>query len=163
MRESVGYSVTINIVITFIVIVFAFLSAAVIYYKTNKASNILVETIQKYEGYNKKAKTEILRKLTNLGYGSHSIKCSAKMDTESAFIANNKATCTYVDPDKAKPENNIGYCVYKCVDQGIEDYYYYKIRINMMINIPVVGDMLDIPIYANTDRILDFEEAFKKN
>ena len=52
MKESIGYSVTINIVITFIVIIFAFLAAAVVYFKTNKASNIVVDTIQKYEGYN---------------------------------------------------------------------------------------------------------------
>lgn len=162
MKESIGYSVSINIVITFIIILFAFLSAAVVYFKTNKASNILVDTIQKYEGYNKTAKKEILSKINTLGYGSHSIKCNAKLDTESAYIANAKAKCTYVDPDNAAVNNNVGYCVYRCVDTGYEDYYYYKVRVNMMINVPVVGDLLDIPIYSNTDRILDFEKSFTK-
>ncbi len=162
MRESIGYSVTINIVITFIVIIFAFLSSAIVYFKTNKASNILVDTIQKYEGYNKDAKKEIIKKLNTLGYGSHAIKCSAIGDTTSAHIANTIATCTYVDPDNASATNNSGYCVYRCVDKGYEDYYYYKIRINMMINIPVIGDVLDIPIYSNTDRMLDFEKSFEK-
>ena len=35
MKESVGYTVTLNIIITFIIIVFAFLSAALIYFKSN--------------------------------------------------------------------------------------------------------------------------------
>lgn len=161
MRESIGYSVTINIVITFIIIIFAFLSSAIVYYKTNKASNILVDSIQKYEGYNKTAKTEIMMKLNSLGYGSYSINCSQTMTGKSAYYASTETICDYVDPDGYTPLQNRGYCVYKCVDQGKEDYYYYKIRINMMINIPVIGNMLDIPIYSNTDRIFDFEKKFK--
>ena len=160
MKESIGYSVTINIVITFIIIIFAFLSSAIVYFKTNKASNILVDTIQKYEGYSKIAKNEISMKLHSLGYGSRSINCSEEIVGASALVANATSTCTYVDPDDATASKNSGYCVYKCVDSGIDNYYYYKIRINMMINIPVIGDMLDIPIYSNTDRIFDFENAF---
>lgn len=161
MKESIGYSVTINIVITFIVIVFAFLSSAIVYFKTNKASNILVDTIQKYEGYSKLAKNEIAMKLNSLGYGSYSINCSNTITGKSAFYAGKETVCNYVDPDSDLPSQNRGYCVYKCIDQGIDDYYYYKIRINMMINVPIVGDMLDIPIYSNTDRIFDFENKFK--
>ena len=160
MKESIGYSVTINIVITFIIIIFAFLSSAIVYFKTNKASNTLVDTIQKYEGYSKIAKNEISMKLHSLGYGSRSINCSEEIVGTSALVANATSTCTYVDPDDATASKNSGYCVYKCVDSGIDNYYYYKIRINMMINIPVIGDMLDIPIYSNTDRIFDFENAF---
>ena len=59
MKESIGYTVTLNIVITFIIIVFAFLSAALIYFKSNKVSNVITETIEKYEGYNVYAKNEI--------------------------------------------------------------------------------------------------------
>lgn len=162
MKESIGYSVTINIVVTFIVIIFAFLAAAVVYFKTNKASNILVETIQKYEGYNITAKNEINMKLNSLGYGSHSINCPQTMNSTSAYYAKVKSNCIYVDPNGGSSSNNRGYCVYECTDQGIEDYYYYKVRINMMINIPFVGDLLDIPIYSNTHRIYDFENSFKK-
>ena len=161
MKESIGYSVTINIVITFIIIVFAFLSSAIVYYKTNKASNIIVDTIQKYEGYNKTAKDEIMMRLNSLGYGSHSINCSNTIVGKSAFYTSTATTCTFVEPDGRSATQNRGYCVYKCVDQGIDDYYYFKIRINMMINIPIIGNMLDIPIYSNTDRIFDFENKFK--
>lgn len=162
MKESIGYSVTINIVITFIIIIFAFLASAIVYFKTNKASNIIVDTIQKYEGYNATAKNEIAKKLASLGYGSHSINCASTLTTQSAYYAKVDATCTYVDPKNNSSKNNNGYCVYLCVDTGIEEYYYYKVRVNMMINVPIIGDFLDIPIYSNTDRIFDFENAFKK-
>ena len=66
MKESIGYSVTINIVITFIIIIFAFLSSAIVYFKSNKASNIIVDAVQKYEGYNSAAEAEIRKKLKDL-------------------------------------------------------------------------------------------------
>ena len=158
MKESIGYSVTINIVITFIIIIFAFLSSAIVYFKSNKASNIIVDAVQKYEGYNSAAEAEIRKKLKDLGYGSHAINCSQTIEGNSDYVAGSKVICTF-EPKGAKPNINDGYCVYKCIDNS--DYYYYKIRTNMMINIPIVGDMLDIPIYSNTDRIYNFSEKFK--
>lgn len=160
MKESIGYSVSLNIVITFIIIIFAFLSAAIVYFRTNKANNVLIDTIQKYEGYNKKAKDTIELKLLSLGYGSRAISCSPTLAGKSPFYSNTETTCHYVDPDGSTYNNNKGYCVYKCVDTGKEDYYYYKVRINMMIGIPVIGDWLDIPIYSNTDRMYDFTSLF---
>ena len=51
-----------------------------------------------------------------------------------------------------KPFNMKGY---KEIDG---EYYYYKIRTNMMFNIPIIHDVLDIPIYSNTNRLYDFEK-----
>ena len=36
------------------------------------------------------------------------------------------------------------------------EYYYYKTRTNMMINIPIINDILNIPIYSNTNRLYNF-------
>ena len=41
MKESVGYTVSLNIMIVFITIVVAFLCAALIYFKSNKAGNVI--------------------------------------------------------------------------------------------------------------------------
>ena len=161
MKESIGYSVTINIIVTFLIIIFAFLAAAVVYFKANKASNIIVDTIQKYEGYNATAKKEITGRLKTLGYGSRSINCKNEFETDSAHYAHARSICEYKDPTNPNPSRNNGYCVYLCRDIGKEDYYYYKVRINMMISIPVIEQLVDIPIYANTDRMFDFEKAFK--
>lgn len=145
MKESVGYTVILNIVITFIIIVFAFLSAALIYFKSNKVSNIITSAIEKYEGYNSLAETEITSKLSSLGYNKKSIhdKCAQEPVIEG---------CTFI-----ATTGNTGYCVYFCSEcQEGEPYYYYKIRTNMMLNIPIVNNLLDIPIFSNTNRLYDF-------
>ena len=164
MKESVGYSVSINIIISFIIIVFSFLASAIVYFKANKASNILVDTIQKYEGYNKIAKNEITLKLNSLGYANKQINCTNTLTGESSFVTNVVANCVYVDPDNKGVNANTGYCVYRCVDskngKAIDNYYYYKIRTNMMLNIPIINNILDIPIFTNTDRIYNFTGIF---
>ena len=152
MKESVGYTVTLNVVITFIIIVFAFLSAALIYFKSNKVSNVITDTIQKYEGYNTSAQNEIQAKLTSLGYNKKPVDCSkyrARIDN---------ANCNYATSDGSVFNGKDGYCVFVC-DEVVdgENYYYYKISTNMMLNIPIINDMLDIPIFSNTNRLYDFE------
>lgn len=147
MKESVGYTVTLNIIIMFIIIVFAFLSAALIYFKSNKVSNLIINSIEKYEGYNSLSVNEINKQMTSIGYNKHTINCS---DT----ITNGDKVCNMidVDPDESSKEN--GYCVYLCEE---DDYYYYRVRTNMVINFPIVNELLPFPIYANTNRMYDFE------
>ncbi len=161
MRESVGYTVTLNIVIVFIVIVFAFISAALVYYKSNKISNVIMDAIEKYEGYNKLAEEEILKQISNLGYNIKKINCPTNY---SRTARGKKEVCSLVENNTSKgiyySNGTKGYCVYECIDleAGIysDYYYYYKIRTNMMINIPIVNNLLDIPIYSNTNRLFDF-------
>lgn len=142
MRESVGYSVTLNIVITFIVIVFAFLSAALIYFKSNKVSNVITESIEKYEGYNGLAISDISKKLSSVGYNVKKINCNNKEGDN----------CTLTDLSQGRGNN--GYCVYYCTDT--DGYRYYRIRTNMMLNVPIINDILDVPIFSNTNRLYNF-------
>lgn len=168
MKESIGYTVSLNIVITFIIIIITFLCSALIYFKSNKVSNVITETIEKYEGYNTEAINEITMKLSSLGYNEKEIKCDKTV--ESSYI--NKATCPLLDNGPGDGKN--GYCVYICeesekkVNSNISSsgnnttyYYYYKIKTNMMLNIPIINDILDIPIFSNTNRLYDFEENLK--
>ena len=149
MKESVGYTVTLNIVITFIIIVFAFLSAALIYFKSNKVSNVITETIQKYEGYNTLAQNEIEMKLSSIGYNRKSVNCKKYYNR---IGENERTNCsdslsTGVD----------GYCIFVCDElYNGEPYYYYKISTNLMLNIPIINDLLDVPIFSNTSRLYDF-------
>ena len=151
MKESIGYTVTLNIMIVFITIVVAFLCAALIYFKSNKVSNVITTVIEKYEGYNTSAINEISMNLSSLGYGSHAINCDNTVNDKVVKTDSNpNGICNLVS---SKNENS--YCVYKCVESNGE-YYFYKIRTNMMINIPIIHDILDIPVYSNTNRLYDF-------
>lgn len=162
MKESVGYTVTLNIMFTFIIIVFAFLSAALIYFKSNKASNVIVETIEKYEGYNDYAKNEINLKLSSLGYNKRNVNCANYYNKIGAKEKPKCGTTSLTD-------GNDGYCIFLCSEQICDNrecnagengewYYYYKVSTNMMINIPIINDMLNIPIFSNTNRMYDFEK-----
>lgn len=145
MKESIGYTVTLNIVITFIIVVFAFLSAAIIYFKSNKISNVVMYSIEKYEGYNELSINEIGAKMESLGYTKSSIKCSKDYKE-----------CPLTKESAGQGTN--GYCVYEC-NEG--NYYFYRVRTNMMINIPIINNILNIPIYSNTNYIYDFESGLK--
>lgn len=156
MKESIGYTVSLNIMIVFITIVVAFLCAALIYFKSNKASNVITSAIEKYEEYGDSAKKEIALNLTSLGYGSRSISCDTTVTDDNAF------NCNIIESGQN------GYCVYICYEEDMfnrttkkyeGEYYYYKIRTNMMITIPILNDLLDIPIYSNTNRLYNFDKV----
>ena len=153
MKESTGYTVTLNIIITFVIIIFAFLSAALIFFKSNKVSNIITNAIEKYEGYNTASDKEILSKLESIGYNKNKINCTSSIKSSE----NNRTTCGLMS-GISYTSGSKGFCIYFC-DEG--DYYYYKIRTNMMINIPIINNVLNIPIYTNTNRLYNFEKNIK--
>ena len=61
--------------------------------------------------------------------------------------------CNLVSDENGDGRN--GYCVFECYESNGE-YYFYKIRTNMMLNVPIIHDVLDIPIYSNTNRLYIF-------
>lgn len=145
MKQGVGYTVTLNIAIVFIVIVFVFISGSLIYFKSNKVSNVITDALEKYEGYNGLAKNEINSKLISIGYNRNKITCKSQVNAKKSVTCN-------LAPDGDNGTD--GYCIYFC-DEG--DYYYYKIRTNMIINIPILNNIVNIPIYTNSNRMYDFE------
>lgn len=146
MKESIGYTVTLNIIIVFIAIIVTFLSAALIYFKSNKASNIITSAIEKYEGYNEYSIREINSQLESLGYNKRQINCEVSVNDEGA-----DGQICYLENESEAGKD--GYCVYKCNDS---DYKYYKIRTNMVVNIPIINNIIDFPIYSNTNRLYKF-------
>ena len=112
----------------------------VFYFKSNKISNVVTNAIEKFEGYNSLSENEISVKIYKLGYKSRAITCAPSKDD-----------CPLVLMDHSQGDR--GYCVYYCEE---DDYYYYKIRTNMMISIPIINNILDLPVYATTNRLYNF-------
>lgn len=158
MKESIGYTLSLNIMFIFITIVITFLCSALIYFKSNKASNVIRDSIERYEGYNAKAEKDIVMKLSSLGYNEIKITCASKVESNitkgskcdlvknTEYIKKSKEKISYASGEK-------GYCVYYCDES---DYYYYRIETNMMINIPIINNVLNIPIITNTERLYKF-------
>ncbi|MDO4963234.1 MAG: hypothetical protein Q4E75_03965 [bacterium] len=154
MKESVGSTVHFNIAITFIIIVFTFISSAIIYFKSNKVGNVITSSLEKYEGYNDFAVSEINVKLSSLGYNKYNIICGKSVSDSSA----QGNSCNLVSNENGQGKN--GYCIYECIDTDA-NYYYYRIRTNMMINIPIINNLINFPIYTNTNRIFDFSKLYE--
>lgn len=139
MRESIGSTYLYNIIIVFIVIVFAFLAGTLSYAKAFKVNTKIVDSIEKYEGYNNLAVGEIDSKLNTLGYrvGSNS-NCPTK-DGQTAITS---------------ISTNHRYCVYE-FDEG-KGYRSYGVITYISIDMPIIGGLLQLPIYSRTIRMYNF-------
>ena len=163
MKQSIGYTVSLNIVIVFIVIIFAFIGGAISYYKAFKINNIIADNIEKYEGYNTLSAAEIRKQLASLGYNMSSVNCGV-----------NKVKGHTAGQSKAINENNelvdmnghifitfVYYNVSKCLEnssQGYNDYcpaesYNYIVKTYLRFNIPIVNQWIKFPVYSKTNSI----------
>ena len=97
MREGLGETFTYNMIIIFIVIVFGLLAATISYYKAFKVNNRILDSIEKYEGYNDAAKKDIENTLKTIGY---------TVNTEHATCPQRSGA------QLLKQNDNYLYCVY---------------------------------------------------
>lgn len=175
MKQSIGSTVSINLAMVFIVVVFAFFGAAISYYKAYKVNNAIAYSIIKYEGYNDLSKTEINRYLSSIGYNQSSIDCGVKSVNIGAQQGKKG-----VYPENSINENSVanGYCIYLNVNECVKDadgknvydknfkkysvehiqyckpeYYNYIVKTYLQFEIPIVHTMLRIPVYTKTDSI----------
>lgn len=141
MKQSIGSTAAINIAFTFIAIVFAFLAGTLSYYKAFKINNIITTSIEKMEGFNDKAIAEINSKLSSIGYEQSVIECPF----EKKF--NNISYYSDVHTSSVN-----GVCVYYYYNSDKKTYQ-YGITTYMTINIPIISNILRMPINTITQEI----------
>ena len=139
MREGIGSVFLYNIIIVFILVIFAFIGGTVSYYKAFKVNTLIVHSIERYEGFNTLSKNEINTNLLTIGYRTTTnARCSSK--------------------NGVQPMETTGvgheYCVYQ-VDVG-NNYYVYEVVSYIFLDLPLVGERLSIPIYSKTQKIYRF-------
>lgn len=141
MREGIGLTYTLNFIIIFIVITFAFLFGIMSYYKAFKVNSRISNAIENHEGYNSLSIDEINKVLNTIGYTKGSVNCPTrnykKIDYNS-ISSNDYAMCVY-----KYPVNSSGYFRY-----GIVTY--------INIDIPIIGKTLKLPVYTETEKIYKF-------
>lgn len=148
MSGPVGHTYIYNLIILFIVIVFAFLAGIMSYYKAFKVNNSIVYSIEKYEGYNELSKAEIQRTLTTLGYDASTTNLNCD--------ANYKGLTLVQETSKSHR-----YCIYleerinTSGDHGKNTYFVYGVKTYMSINLPFVS-WIRIPIFTKTNQIYKF-------
>ena len=158
MKESIGNAILFYIIITFVVILIMFFVGSLSYSKAYKVKNKIIEEIEKEETYNSAAVDEIEAWLA--GGGTNGKGIGYRHNTGSL---NNRGNCPASDsalvslPTGAKLVNkssNYEYCVYEidtCAN-GREGRCgkYYKVVAYMYFDLPVIGDMIKIPVSGET-------------
>lgn len=164
MRESIGTTFTLNFIIFFMVLVFAFLAATLSYYKAYKVNNRIVQAIEKYEGYNDLSKQEIENAFLTLGYDRSNLNCSETRYSNTSADSVYNVVGQLVN---SATKTTDGYCVYLYMNDGAvvtqdgklsetDKYYSYGVTTYMKLTLPVVQYTLKLPIFSKTNRMYYF-------
>lgn len=144
MKQSIGLTYTLNFVILFIVITFAFLFGIMSYYKAFKVNSRIANAIENHEGYNSLSSPEINNVLESLGYLKGSGNCGTRKGTSAI---------SSIGADDAI--NKYAICVYE-YPVNKSGYFRYGVVTYISIDIPIIGQTLKLPVYSETEKIYKF-------
>ena len=150
MRESIGYTYTLNIVIIFILIAFAILMAIMSYSKAFKINNRIMNEIEKCEGYNTCAVNEINRILSSYGYSGAAAHCPERDGVKAMDSLNNFEMCVYYENTENKSDNVFN----RYLDNG-DHKYRYGVLTFYHVDLPLIN-RFRLPVYTRTNWIYDF-------
>ena len=155
MREGIGSIVLYNMIIIFILIVFALLSATLSYYKAFKVNSYILLSIDKFEGYNDPAIEEISNTLNTLGYTVNNGEDICKSTRGDANLVDNQDTkyyyCVYFygnDTGDGEDRNN---------KDGKPLYYNYSVVSYIYVDLPIIGSF-KVPVHTKGERIYNFSD-----
>lgn len=136
MKAATGNAMLMNIMIIFIVIVMALLITSINYTKAFRVKNRIVDIVEYYNGdfENKKEEitNEINTSLKSVGYRLSSfVKCK-ELDGHQAL----------------EIDSNYQFCIYEYNNSNRGNYY--KVVAYMYFDIPVIGQVLNIPVNGET-------------
>lgn len=145
MRESIGMTVTINIMIVFILVAFVFIAGTVSYSRGFKSSSRVIKALEQYEGYNKLSVEQINNDLRTIGYNAGKDNCPATKKSGSQV-----GSLVTVDGSR------YNYCVYLFDNDGDTKHYSYGVTVYITIDFTMFGIKIDLPMYAKTRRMYKF-------
>lgn len=131
MREAIGGTLLIQLVMFFIVIYVAFLAIAINYSITFRVKNQIITLIEEYEGYDN-AKPYIEEYVSNVGY----------------YKANGGFT---ISKDVCVNNTN-GYCIEELTSTRGK---YYKVTTYVSFDFPIIGQLTNFPVSGETRVIFD--------
>lgn len=128
MREAVGNSLLLNLVIIFVSIVILFFVGILSYSKAYRVKNRIIEVIESHGNYLDSV-DEISTDMKSIGYRTtNNKKCNS----------NNLNSTSY------------NYCVYEITDKSSGNSYYYKVVTYVHFDFPIIGGLINIPVSGET-------------
>ena len=145
MREAIGGSLLLNLVVIFVGIVIIFFIGILSYSKAYRVKNRIIEITEKYGAYEEVVAAEISPDLKAAGYSASS---SNRCDSIRTRLINEK----YSDGlSKNLNEYGYNYCVYEVTNSSVNSTgKYYVVVTFVKFEFPVIGDLLTIPVYGET-------------
>ncbi len=146
MRESIGQAFLVNLVIAMVGITIFILIGAVVYSKTFKIKTKLVDIMEKYKGnpdvYNA-ASGEMENYLQSIGYRKNKNSTQNCPSKDGGTVKNNTSSPYH-------------YCVYEFDSgAGANRGKYYGVLVYIYFDIPIIGELLEIPVYGETEVFFD--------
>ncbi len=147
MREAIGSTFLYNIIIVFIVVTFAFLSATISYMKAFKVNGAIAKSLERFEGYNTLSAQEIENSLITLGYRNNlkgNLNCPERTHKGKRYSPILDFTTNYK------------YCIYEYPKEN--GYFIYGILTYINMDIPIASGTFSLPVYSETERIYEFNQ-----
>ncbi len=155
MRESLGNALLLNLVIIFAGIVMLFFVGILSYSKAYRVKNKIIDTIEKYDGYDG-AQKDIDEFLRDAGY---SVVSKDYCNDPNGRVQRHVKEDIGVTSSQMKSLNNsvsgYNYCVFEITGKttsvtGEDSPKYYVVVTFVHFNFPIIGDMINIPVYGET-------------
>lgn len=138
MKEAMGTTMVFNLIIIFVSVFIVLLVGSLAYSKGFKVRNKIIDIIERNDGYNTTAKSQIDENLSNIGY----------------YLMLNK-TCDSHNGTQPLPNNSsYRYCIY---EYNTSKGKYYGVKVFIHFDFPIISGFIEIPLYGET-RIL-FEKS----
>lgn len=149
MREALGSSLLLNIVVFFVGIVIIFFIGTLSYSKAYRVKNRIIEIIEKYGIYEDGAKSEINQTLANAGYN-----ISANDLCSSSRVQRHLIDEVGLEFDSDSVISNLNdqsfnYCVFEATNKTSNGRYYIIVTF-VHFEFPLIGDIINIPVYGET-------------
>lgn len=144
MRESIGGTWLMSIVIVFVVLFISFLAVSVNYSKAFKIKNGIINIIEKNQGLSDTAVDDINKLMSSAGYVVYG-SCEA-----------NWKGCQKSNASSTKSKYCIAEEIYSKDDDNSSIFgkkSYYRVTVFFRIDLPVIGNLLTFPIKGETKAV----------
>lgn len=155
MRESIGGTWIVGIVIVFIVLFTSYLALSVNYSKAFKVKNGIISIIEESEGLTDAAQEKINKYLNNSGYYVYGACTKVDIDYgDESESANGKLEGKLPQATTGVNSNKYKYCVYtREVDDNVLKRKYYRVTVFFKFDIPILDNVFTFPVTGETKAV----------
>lgn len=184
MKESISYAFILNIVILFVFVCFAVIMGIFSYNRAFRAGTIIIDTIEKYEGYNCLSAAEIDKKLSTISYNLPFDANCNKADKNAQCTTDTKKNYAVVSynldynggnymevytslgsetEDEQYKKMNTKYGIDEKGNYVNTKKYQYGVFTYMYIDLPIVSNLLKLSVYSKSDIMHEFRDIIDNN